>query len=152
MSPAEFIKAMTPGALVSAKESGVPASFTVAQAALESGWGASGLAVRACNLFGVKADPAWKGETVEMPTKEYIDGKPVTVMAKWRKYPDFSASVADRAAFLRRNPRYRLAFTGQRTGEEFARAIAAAGYATDPRYAEKLISVIRKYGLASLDQ
>lgn len=151
MTPIEFIRAMTPGAVASAKASGVPASVTIAQAALESGWGTSGLAARACNLFGIKANSAWHGETVEMPTTEYINGKPCKVMAKWRKYPDFAAAIADRAAFLRRNPRYRLAFTGQRTGEDFARQIAAAGYATDPRYAEKLIAVMRQYKLDRLD-
>lgn len=151
MTPADFIKAMSQPAIASAKATGVPASFTIAQAALESGWGTSGLCAKACNVFGVKADPAWTGDTLDLPTTEYVDGKPVTVMARWRKYPDFAACLADRAAFLKRNPRYRLAFTGQRTGEDFARQIAAAGYATDPRYAEKLCSIIRRYNLAAMD-
>lgn len=151
MKPAEFIAALRDGAIASAKASGVPASVTIAQAALESGWGTSGLCASACNLFGVKADPSWKGPTCEMLTTEYVDGKPVKVMAKWRKYPDFAASIADRSAFLRANKRYRLAFSGSRTGEDFARAIAVAGYATDPRYADKVIALIRQYKLDQLD-
>lgn len=151
MKPAEFIAALRDGAIASAKASGVPASVTIAQAALESGWGTSGLCSSSCNLFGVKADPAWKGPTCEMLTTEYVGGKPVKVMAKWRKYPDWTACIADRSAFLRSNPRYRLAFTSQRSGEDFARQIAAAGYATDPHYADKVISIIRQYKLDQLD-
>lgn len=151
MKPTEFIAALRDGAIASAKATGVPASVTIAQAALESGWGTSGLCAIGCNLFGVKADSAWKGPVVDMLTTEYVDGKPVKVMAKWRKYPDFAAAIADRSMFLRVNPRYRLAFTGRRTGEDFARCIAAAGYATDPRYAEKLCQLIRQYNLAALD-
>jgi flagellar protein FlgJ len=151
MKPADFIAALTPGAVASAKATGVPASVTIAQAALESGWGTSGLCALGCNLFGIKADPAWKGPVCEMPTTEYIKGKPVSVLAKWRKYATWADCIADRSAFLRTNPRYRLAFTGKRTGEDFARCIAAAGYATDPRYADKVVALIRQYKLDQLD-
>ena len=61
MKPQEFIALVGPAAQASAANTGVPASFTVAQAALESGWGTSSLAKDGKNLFGVKADPAWRG-------------------------------------------------------------------------------------------
>lgn len=151
MKPSDFIAAIAPAARASAQKTGIPASFTIAQAALESGWGSSGLCAKACNLFGVKADSAWVGDIAEMPTREFLAGQWVTVNAKWRKYTDWLACINDRADFFRKNKRYRLAMTGKRSGEDFARQIALAGYATDPKYAEKLCSIIRRHGLSSFD-
>lgn len=151
MTPAEFIAAITPAAQASAHITGIPASFTIAQGALESSWGNSKLAEQAHNLFGVKADKSWRGATLEMYTREYIKGEWIVVKAMWRKYPDWLACINDHAAFLTGQPRYRLALTGNRTGEDFARQIQIAGYATDPRYADKVISIIRQYKLDQLD-
>jgi flagellum-specific peptidoglycan hydrolase FlgJ len=88
MKPQEFIDQIAPAAIACHKATGIPASFTLAQAALESGWGASRLAQQGRNLFGVKADRAWKGPTINMDTGEVINGKRVTVPAIWRAYPD----------------------------------------------------------------
>ena len=151
MKPADFIAAIGPAAQESAHITGIPASFTIAQAALESAWGESDLAKQAFNLFGVKADKAWTGNVLYMPTKEFMQGKWVTVNAAWRKYPGWLASINDRAKFFAVNPRYRLAMTGKRTGEDFARQVAAAGYATDPLYAEKLCRIIRQHRLEQYD-
>jgi flagellum-specific peptidoglycan hydrolase FlgJ len=107
--------------------------------------------VRAHNLFGVKADTRWMGETITLPTRECLRGVWCTVFAAFRKYPDWQASLQDHAEFLRSNRRYHLAFKPGATGEQFARAVAAAGYATDPAYADKLCSIIRRYKLADLD-
>ncbi|WP_341686708.1 glycoside hydrolase family 73 protein [Limnohabitans sp.] len=141
---------LTPGAQASAALSGVPASITIAQAALESAWGESGLARNGNNLFGIKADSLWRGETLTMNTREFIKGHWVVVPALWRKYPSWQASTQDHAAFLRRNKRYAACFACT-TGKTFAQAVAKAGYATDPRYADKLISMIDKYQLEALD-
>lgn len=64
MTPVEFFAALTPAAQQLNKTTGIPASFTLAQAALESAWGESGLAKRANNLFGVKADRSWTGDVL----------------------------------------------------------------------------------------
>jgi flagellar rod assembly protein/muramidase FlgJ len=152
MTPREFIVAIGPAAQESAHITGIPASFTIAQAALESGWGESQLAKQAFNLFGVKADGSWSGPVLYMPTREFLKGQWVTVTAGWRKYPGWLASINDRAKFFALNPRYRLAMTGRRTGEDFARQIAIAGYATDPRYADKIIAVIRSHKLDQYDE
>lgn len=152
MKPEDFIAAIAPPAQASALVTRIPASFVVAQAALESAWGISQLAQQALNLFGVKADVSWKGDTLAMNTREFINGKSVIVPALWRKYSDWLACINDHAAFLRSNPRYQSAFSGAQTGESFARAIAAAGYATDPNYAGKLVGVIRGHNLAALDK
>ena len=150
MNPSEFIMRLTTAAVASAKATGVPASITIAQAALESGWGESALAKTGNNLFGIKADSLWRGQTLTMNTKEFIKGQWVVVPALWRKYPSWQASIDDHAAFLKRNPRYKACFACT-TAQAFARALVQAGYATDPEYANKLIAVMAKHQLQALD-
>jgi flagellum-specific peptidoglycan hydrolase FlgJ len=150
MKPEEFIAAIAPAAQASAKATKIPASFTVAEAALESGWATSGLAVNAKNLFGVKADRSWHGPTWSYHTREFVRGVWIMVPALWRSYPDWQGCMDDHAAFLLTNPRYKPAFA-HGDGESFAKAVAAAGYATDPSYADKIISIIRANNLIALD-
>lgn len=150
MKPADFLAAIAPAAQACQRATGIPASFTLAQAALESGWGASRLSQSACNLFGVKADRAWKGPVVWMDTAEVINGKRVMVPAGWRAYPAWVDCLTDRAAFFRKNPRYAKCFE-EVTGHGWARAVARAGYATDPEYAEKLIAVMDGRNLVRFD-
>ncbi|MGF6937806.1 flagellar rod assembly protein/muramidase FlgJ [Paraburkholderia sp. UCT70] len=150
MTPVDFIDAMSAPARELASTTGIPASFTVAQAALESGWAKSQLATQYFNLFGVKADASWAGPTVMLPTTEYVAGKPTTVIAAWRVYSSWLASLQDRASFLQENPRYSAAFSCQ-SGDAFACAVAAAGYATDPNYAAKITSIINTHDLSALD-
>ena len=150
MKPQDFIALIGPAARACHQAVGVPASITVSQAALESGWGESGLTKMANNLFGIKADSLWRGETVTLDTKELIRGQWVVVPAKWRKYPTWQASVDDHAAFLKRNPRYKDCFLCVST-QTFARALLKVGYATDPDYADKLIRLIGVHNLSLLD-
>jgi len=150
MNKAEFIAAMTPLALACAKASGIPASFTVAQAALESGWGMSKPAVNAMNLFNVKASAPWRGRVYQMASTEVEGGKEVLQAAGWRVYSDWKGCVTDRAQFLATNPRYAGCFK-ETTAEGWARAVQAAGWATDPQYADKIMATIRSNNLASLD-
>ncbi len=150
MDAQAFIDLIGPAAQASAKDSGVPASFTVAEAALESGWGASQLAQEGKNLFGVKADPSWQGDVLTLNTREFLHGTWVMVPARWRKYADWQDCMDDHAAFLHQNRRYVPCFECT-TGEAFATAVAQAGYATDPGYAAKVISIIRQHRLADLD-
>jgi flagellum-specific peptidoglycan hydrolase FlgJ len=150
MTPSDFIHTIAASAQASMRTTHIPASFVVAEGALESGWGTSELTRDACNLFGVKADPSWCGPVLEMRTREFLHGKWVIVPAMWRKYSNWLGCITDHAAFLLDNPRYKPAFQHQ-DGEGFARAVAAAGYATDPQYASKLIEIINAHGLAALD-
>ncbi len=140
---------LTNPALESQRRVGVPASITIAQAALESAWGESGLARFGNNLFGIKADSRWRGETLTLNTREFIKGQWIVVPAKWRKYGSWQASIEDHAAFLKGNPRYQPCFLCQTT-EAFARALLKAGYATDPSYADKLAGLIGQYKLDEL--
>ena len=150
MNAQDFINLIAPAAQASAKATGVPASFTVAEAALESGWGSSQLATQGKNLFGVKADPSWHGDVLTLNTREFLHGTWVMVPARWRKYADWQACMDDHAAFLHQNRRYESCFLCA-TGDAFAKAVAQAGYATDPDYAAKLTSIIDQHQLASLD-
>ena len=150
MSPKDFIAGIGPAARASALRTKIPASFVVAEGALESAWGTSRLAAEGFNLFGVKADPSWHGAVITMPTREFSSGRWVVVPARWRKYDNWQSSIDDHATFLLSNPRYQGAFAST-TGATFARAVAAAGYATDPDYASKIVSIIATYALDSLD-
>ena len=146
-TPEKFIDAIAPAAVRCMKHSGVPASVTLAQAILESAWGKS---VKGMNLFGIKADASWTGPTVSFPTHEVVNGKPIQIEAKFRAYSSWDGSVEDHAKFLTENPRYKPAFEFK-DGPNFARAIAKAGYATDPAYADKLISIMRGRDLTAFD-
>lgn len=148
--PREFIDTIKPAAQACHAATGIPASFTIAQAALESGWGTSALTANGKNLFGIKADSSWGGDRIEMRTAEYVGGQKVMESAYFRAYPDWQGSIDDHAKFLQDNKRYKPAFA-YTTGAEWARAVADAGYATDPSYASKLIGIIDTYKLDELD-
>lgn len=147
MAPAEFIEQLLPAAQSCQRASGVPASFTLAQAALESSWGAR---APGFNLFGVKPGPSWKGSTVLVDTHEFVNGVRTPVKCAFRAYESWLHCMQDHAAFFQQNPRYKKCFF-EWTGEGWARAAAAAGYATDPTYADKLIAIIRGHNLACFD-
>lgn len=147
MPPTSFIAMLLAAAQDCQRTTGIPTSFTIAQAALESAWGER---VRGNNLFGIKADRAWKGRTVDIPTHEVIKGKRVHLVDKFRAYSSWAECIMDRARFLKANPRYEACFR-ETTGEGWARAVAAAGYATDPAYADKLIAVMKGRKMAQYD-
>lgn len=147
MTPQEFIAAISTAARASAATTKIPASFTVAEAALESGWGAH---CPGFNLFGIKADDSWTGPFTTKVTSEFVDGKKVSTTARFRAYTGWLGSILDHAQFLLTNSRYKPAFAYQ-GGASFAKAVAAAGYATDPDYAAKIISIINTHKLAALD-
>ena len=141
------------GALAAAdmQKSGVLASLTIAQAILESGWGKSGLTVKGNALFGIKAGKSWTGAVYSGKTQECYDGVTfTTVTGLFRAYGSWAESVADHSDLLSCNARYK-AVIGERDYKAACRAIAAAGYATDPKYADKLVQIIETYALTTYD-
>lgn len=148
------VKKFKPGKIEKSEgmqKSGILASLTIAQAILESGWGASELATKANALFGIKADARWSGKAYSKDTKECYDGATyTTITALFRAYDSWAESVADHSAFLLANKRY-AAVVGERDYKVACKAIKAAGYATDPGYPQKLIGLIEKYGLTVYD-
>jgi flagellar protein FlgJ len=146
-SAREFVAAVRPAAEQAAKELGVPARALIAQAALETGWGkhmpkhADGSS--SFNLFGIKAHGGWNGDRVQQSTREFRDGRMTTERAAFRSYESVDEAFQDYVGFLKANPRYADALRAGGTGNvhAFARGLQKAGYATDPGYAQKLVSV-----------
>lgn len=150
-----FLSKIKDGCLAS-WEHGILPSVSAAQAILESGWGESLLAQYPNhNLFGIKASPDWKGKRVVIPTQEYVDGKFITVAATFRKYDSWEESIKDHALFFSEND-WRQSHYQNVIGEEDYKkaclALQAAGYATDPNYGAKLISLIESNHLNTWDE
>jgi flagellar protein FlgJ len=126
---------------------GVPASFILGQAALESGWGRR--EIRAAdgspsyNLFGIKAGTGWQGKTTQVTTTEYDGAVPRTTVQSFRAYDSYAAAFQDWALTIGRNQRYSAAVASAGSAGGFALGMQQAGYSTDPSYAEKLAGVIR---------
>lgn len=140
MTPKQFHQTYHPFALQSEQTTNVPALFTLAQAALESGWGAT---VKGNNMFGIKDTDGINGNEIEFLTTEYNKRTGIWIKIKqyFRKYKTPAESFIDHGNFLKRNPRYRQAFMFK-DPQSFARIVAAAGYATDPNYYQKIRAVI----------
>lgn len=142
-----FISRLMAPALEAARNTGIPHQLIIAQAALESGWGNKEILTQSGkpshNLFGIKATPDWGGETTEITTTEYIDGVAHKIKSAFRVYQSYSEALSDYTALLTRNPRYQN-ITKSRSPETAAHALQAGGYATDPNYAKKVISIIQQ--------
>lgn len=158
MDQKQFIDLVAPMAQETHRKYRVPASVTIAQAALESGWGGSVLAVQAKALFGIKYGTKWnenlspyvKG-SYSVVSKEFIDGQWVNIESPFCAYSSWNDSILDHGPFLLR-PVYANAFLPTVvTADDFARAIHTAGYATDPAYSDKLISLMKTHNLYQYD-
>lgn len=155
MKPKDFISMIKEDAIKLQQETGIPAAVKIAQAALETGWGRwmpvdIHTGAKSYNLFGIKHHGTDEYGYVECETYEYIKGERVKVVAKFRKYPSYLESLRDHSKFLLTNARYKPAFAYTQNPEQFARELQKAGYATDPDYAKKLISIMRTYGLLQM--
>jgi flagellar protein FlgJ len=143
---AQFVQDHSESARAASAASGIPASFMVAQAAHESGWGRREIlnadGTPSHNLFGIKAGPGWRGAVAEITTTEYVNGEPQKVVAKFRAYNSYAESFNDFARLMRDSPRYSQVVANAGTAEGFSEGLQRAGYATDPAYADKLTRVI----------
>ncbi len=145
-----FLDSVAADAIKSQRETGVPASVTLAQALIESNRGKSGLSRNAHNYFGIKGTgPAG---SVIMPTREVVNGRNIMINAPFRKYNSAAESFADHGRFFIQNKRYRIAMQNTGDARRFAQEIQRAGYATDPNYAAVLIQIIDRYNLTRFDQ
>jgi flagellar protein FlgJ len=144
-----FIQKHDASAKAASAATGIPASFMVAQAAHESGWGKREITAadgtKSYNVFGIKATPGWTGKTVDVQTTEVINGQAHKVTAKFRAYGSYDEAFKDYAKLISSNDRYAKvvaqAQAGNATG--FAKGLQQAGYATDPAYAEKIAKTIQ---------
>lgn len=123
---------------------GIPASITLAQGILESGAGQGTLCKEANNHFGIKCHNDWTGEKV------YHDDD--SAQECFRKYSKAADSFDDHSLFLTTRGRYAALFKLDKDDYEgWAKGLRAAGYATDPKYPEKLTGLIERYDLAKFD-
>ena len=141
----EYIERYKSIAIGDMERYGIPASITLAQGILESDSGNSRLSVLSNNHFGIKCKRDWKG------AKVYHDDD-----AKgecFRSYPSVEESYRDHAEFLDQSPRYDSLFAYSSTDyKSWARGLKAAGYATAPDYAQRLIRIIEENQLYLLDR
>lgn len=123
---------------------GIPASITLGQAILESGAGTGPLSAQANNHFGIKCHKEWTG-----PSIRYTDDEENEC---FRKYDEPGGSFRDHSEFLTSRPRYASLFQlGKDDYSAWAKGLKAAGYATDPKYPDKLIGLIERYQLSKYD-
>ena len=124
------------------RKHGIPASITMAQAILESAAGQSELATKANNHFGIKCTSDWPGKTYK-----YDDNRQNEC---FRKYADVADSYEDHSLFLKRKRYESLFALSMGDYKNWAYGLKACGYATDPKYPEKLIRLIELYDLNKL--
>lgn len=147
----KFIDEVLPHATAAARELGVDPRALVAQAALETGWGTSqpsDAGGNSHNYFGIKAGASWRGDSVENSTTEFSNGVAGRENARFRAYDGVAESVADYVRVLSQ-PRYAAALNTGGDVRAFATALQRGGYATDPEYANKIVAVAERLGLAA---
>jgi len=147
-----FLDVTAAAARDAAFQTGVPASVTVAQAILESDWGRSQLAQAANNYFGIKATSSLGNDgLIWLPTSEYDDsGQIYEIISAFRAYKSLTDSMTDHDRLLLTS-RYAPAMRVASDPKQFAQQLYAAGYSTDPAYADKLVSLMDRYDLYRLD-
>ncbi|WP_333796293.1 flagellar assembly peptidoglycan hydrolase FlgJ [Rheinheimera sp.] len=142
-----FIQKLLPAAEQAAAKLGLEPLALIAQAALETGWGqrmfktAEGQSSN--NLFGIKAMGNWQGDVAVVDTLEYRQGVAQKEKAKFRAYDSAEQSLSDYVELIQSNPRYQAALDVAGDTKAYFRQLQAAGYATDPNYAEKILSVLQ---------
>ncbi|RRG17359.1 mannosyl-glycoprotein endo-beta-N-acetylglucosamidase [Weissella viridescens] len=149
-----FIEKVAPTAVQIQQQDHVPASISIAQAALESDWGTSKLASDYNNLYGVKGSADTKN--IDLPTKEFVHGEWKTVQAPFRWYDSWNQSMWAHASLLVNgtsdNANRYASVLQSNDYRGAAKALVTGGYATDPQYAEKLIEIIETYHLDKYDK
>lgn len=137
------------------KRTGIPASIKLAQGILESNAGASTLARKANNHFGMKCGSEWRGPTYYIKDDDY-DENGQLIESCFRAYEDSESSYIAHSEFLRDpNKAYRYGFLfrlDQKDYKKWAQGLKQSGYATSPTYADALISLIDQYKLYNYDK
>jgi hypothetical protein len=156
LTPAQFIAAAVPGAQQGWREFGVPASVTLAQAILESGWGKSGLSAVDKNYFGIKCFNNVYGTIANgchvYNTQECTKaGSCFATTAAFRTYSSMTNSIRDHGNFLKVNSRYKPSFTYTKDANKFIWNVWKAGYATDPNYYTKVTGIMAARNLYQYD-
>lgn len=145
-SPEDFVSSVWDYAKKAASKIGLNPAVMVAQSALETGWGKHIIKDKngdsSFNLFNVKAHRDWDGEKAAQSTLEFEQGVAVRKVEPFRVYNNFSEAFDDFVGFLKSNSRYEPALSNTGNSEQFLQDLQKAGYATDPRYADKIIGIL----------
>lgn len=140
-----FIKAVWPYAVQVSSVIGLDPGVLVAQAALETGWGQyiakDDAGNSSNNLFNIKASADHSGSSVVIKTTEFVADKPIKQLASFKKYPTVEQSFQDYISLIKGSHRYQEALFNAADPRRYADALQDAGYATDPEYANKIISI-----------
>ena len=143
-SAKEFITELWPHAKKAAKAIGLDPKLLIAQSALETGWGKYIIGDKngesSNNLFNIKASSPQHG-SVSVKTKEFLGGEFRDVQASFKKYQSFEHSFNDYIQLLSSNSRYDSALKQSHDATKYIEALHEAGYATDPKYADKVLSI-----------
>ena len=143
----EFVQPLVPHAQRNAQKLGTSPQAILAIAALETGWGKSMIKDEqgndSHNLFGIKATPA-DNRYARTLTTEYIEGNPQKLHANFKTYDSAADAVDGFANFILSNSRYSRALEQASDPETFLQELQVAGYATDPKYAEKAVAIMRR--------
>lgn len=153
MNKLDFIPSIAPIVQRVNSERGNPLypSVVIAQAILETGFGGSDLMMKGNALFGIKATKTWKGKVYNADTKECYDGVSMTtIKATFRAYDNIEGSVNDYFDLITKNKRYEKALHTL-SAYECITAIKEGGYATDPKYIDKVMTVIKNNNLTQYD-
>jgi flagellar protein FlgJ len=152
-SAADFVRTLWPEAQAAAAKIGVDPKLLLAQAALETGWGKKIIyrpdGRSSYNLFNLKSTPSWPGEEVHVSALEYQDGVAVKKRTAFRAYANYRESFEDYLNLIQ-SPRYADALKHASDPERYIKALAQAGYATDPNYAAKVLTLYQREHLAAL--
>ena len=144
-SPYAFVRRLWEPARRAAERLGTQPEVVIAQAALETGWGAQVMrhpdGRSSYNLFGIKADDRWEGERVVSRTLEFEGGVMKHRLATFRAYGSVEESVEDYVRFIESHPRYRQVLESGGDVARYAAALQEAGYATDPAYRAKIVRI-----------
>lgn len=145
LTPIQYIETYKRVAISEMHRTGIPASITMAQGLLESGNGNSRLARQGNNHFGIKCKKSWTGKTIIED-----DDAPDEC---FRAYDSAYLSYIDHSEFLMSNQRYAFLFEYDRTDyKSWAKGLKKAGYATNPKYPDLLITIIERHELNKLDE
>lgn len=145
--PDDFISSMWNYAKQAAAKIGVHPAVMIAQSALETGWGKYIIKDQqgqsSFNLFNIKAHRDWDGDKTSKSTLEFEQGIAVKKVEPFRMYNNFSEAFDDFVHFLKSNGRYESALEKANNSEQFLQELQKAGYATDPNYADKILSILK---------
>ncbi len=141
----EFVTSMWPYLKEASKSIGLDPKILLAQTALETGWGKFILkdaqGTSSYNVFNIKSTAGNSGQSVEVKTTEYIDNQPVKLTAAFKSYQSLGQSVQDYLSLIQSSTRYQSAVAHADSPQRYVEALQEAGYATDPNYAHKILSI-----------